>query len=56
MRIDLLELSQIIDKSELQKELHCINEKYKFKLTLDLWCDFINEMKPIENGQMELFT
>lgn len=56
MRIDLLELSQIIDKSELQKELHYINEKYKFKLTLDLWCDFINEMKPIENGQMELFT
>ncbi|MBK8445013.1 MAG: hypothetical protein IPL35_17145 [Sphingobacteriales bacterium] len=56
MRIDLLELSQIIDKSELQKELNYINEIYNFNLTLDLWCDFINEMKPIENGQMELFA
>lgn len=56
MRIDLLELSQIIDKSELQKELNYINEIYNFNLTLDLWYDFINEMKPIENGQMELFA
>lgn len=56
IRIDLLELSQIIDKSELQKELNYINEIYNFNLTLDLWCDFINEMKPIVNGQKELFT
>ncbi len=56
MRIDLLELSQIINKSELQKELNNINEIYNFNLTLDMWCDFINEMKPIENGQMELFA
>lgn len=56
MRIDLLELSQIIDKSELQKELNYLNEIYNFNLTLDLWYDFINEMKPIENGQMELFA
>jgi len=56
MRIDLLALSQIIDKSVLQKELNYINEIYNFNLTLDLWCDFINEMKPIVNGQKELFT
>jgi hypothetical protein len=56
MRIDLLELSQIIDKSELKKELNNINSTYNFNLTLDLWCDFINEMKPIESGQMELFA
>ncbi|MBD3724881.1 MAG: hypothetical protein IE891_08935 [Flavobacteriaceae bacterium] len=56
MRIDLLELSQIIDKSELQKELNYLNEIYNFNLTLDLWYDFINEMKPIKNGQMELFA
>jgi hypothetical protein len=56
MRIDLLELSQIFDKLELQKELNSINEIYNFNITLDLWCDFINEMKPIVNGQMELFV
>ncbi|MCB0515731.1 MAG: hypothetical protein KDD49_06675 [Bacteroidetes bacterium] len=56
MRIDLLELSQIIDKLELQKELNYINETYNFNLTLDLWGDFINEMTSIESGQMELFA
>lgn len=56
MRIDLLKLSQIIDKSVLQKELNYINDIYNFNLTLDLWGNFINEMKPIENGQLELFV
>jgi len=56
MRINLLELSQLIDKSELQNELNYINSKYNFNLTLDLWYDFINEMTPIQSGQMELFT
>lgn len=56
MRIDLLELAQTIDKFKLQKELNYINETYDFNLTLDLWCNFINEMKPIESGQMELFA
>ena len=45
-----------IDKSELQNQLNYINSKYNFNLNLDLWCDFINEMKPIESGQMELFA
>lgn len=56
MRIDLLELAQTIDKSALQKELNYINKTYNFNLTLDLWCNFINEMTPIESGQMELFA
>lgn len=56
MRIDLLELAQTIDKSVLQKEINYINKKYNFNLNLDLWYDFINEMKPIESGQMELFA
>lgn len=56
MRIDLLELSQIIDKSELQRELNYINETYNFNLTLDFWCDFIKEMTPIQSGQTELFA
>jgi len=56
MRIDLLELAQTLDKSELQNELNYINSTYNFNLTLDLWCGYINKMKPIESGQMELFT
>lgn len=56
MRIDLLKLAQTFDKFELQNELNYINSTYNFNLTLDLWGDFILEMKPIESGQMELFT
>lgn len=56
MRIDLLKLAQVINRSELQKELNFINENYGYKLTLDLWSDFINEMAPIQSGQTELFA
>lgn len=56
MRIDLLELAQTLDKSELQNELNYINSTYNFNLTLNLWCDFINEMKPIGSGQTQLFA
>jgi hypothetical protein len=56
MRIDLLELAQTIETSELQNELNYINETYNFNLTLNLWCDFINEMTPIQNGQVQLFA
>jgi len=55
MRIDLLELSKQIDKTDLQTELVTLNEKYKFNLTLDLWDSFINEMTPVNNRQMALF-
>jgi hypothetical protein len=56
MRIDLLELGKQIDKADLQTELDTLNEKYKFSLTLDLWDSFINEMTPVNNGQMAMFA
>lgn len=56
MRIDLLELAKQIDKTDLQKELETLNEKYKFNLTLGLWDSFINEMTPVNNGQMAMFA
>lgn len=55
MRIDLLELAKQIDKTDLKTELDTLNEKYKFNLTPDLWGNFINEMTPVNNGQMALF-
>lgn len=56
MRIDLLELAKQIDKADLQTELDTLNEKYKLNLTLDLWDSFINEMTPVNNGQMAMFA
>jgi len=56
MRIDLLELAKQIDKTDLQTELETLNEKYKFNLTLNWWDSFINEMIPVNNGQMAMFA
>jgi len=56
MRIDLLKLAKTIDKSELLRELNYLNITYNFDLTLDLWFDFIEEMTPIQSGQIELFA
>lgn len=56
MRIDILELSKQIGKADLQTELETLNKKYQFNLTLDLWDSFINEMTPVNNGQMAMFT
>lgn len=56
MRIDLLELAKKIDKTDLQTELETLNVKYNFNLTLDLWDSFINEMTPVNNGQMAMFA
>lgn len=56
MRIDLLELSKQIGKADLQTELEMLNEKYQFNLTLGLWDSFINEMTPVNNGQMAMFA
>ena len=55
MRIDLAELAKRIDKEVLQSELETLNKKYNLNLTLNLWDDFIDEMTPINNGQMTMF-
>jgi hypothetical protein len=56
MRIDLLELGKKINKQDLSKELHKLNEKYKLDLTLALWDSFIEEMTPVKEMQMTLFV
>jgi len=56
MRIDLLELAKTIDKENLQTELNHLNEKYTLSLTLQLWHNFLTEMKPVNNGQITMFA
>ena len=56
MRIDLLELAKTIDKQNIQTELNQLNDKYKLCLTLALWDNFLNEMIPVNNGQIAVFT
>ncbi len=45
MRIDLLELAKAIDIQYLENELNRFNELYNFRLTLELWEDFLIEMQ-----------
>jgi hypothetical protein len=56
MRIDLLKLAKNSNIQDLETELNKLNEMYKFSLTLDIWDSFLNEMKPVNNGQIEMFT
>jgi hypothetical protein len=56
MRIDLLQLAKSINKKDLKSELYKLNEKYKLNLTLDLWDEFLKEMKPVNDGQLALFA
>lgn len=56
MRIDLLTLSQKIDLEELKLELKKVNDIYNLNITLNLWENFISKMKPINDGQLEMFN
>ncbi len=56
MRIDLLKLATTTDKKYLETKIQKLNEMYCFNLTLSLWDSFIDEMKPVNDGQIELFA
>ncbi len=56
MRIDLLELAKNINKHDLKTELNRLNEMYKLALTLNLWGKFLNEMTPLNTGQIAMFA
>ncbi len=56
MRIDLLELANTIDRNYLELELKRLNEVYNLNLKLSLWNNFMAEMSPVKNKQVELFA
>ena len=56
MRIDLLELANIIDDNYIETELLRLNKMYNLSLNLSLWEYFIDEMKPANNQQIDLFA
>jgi hypothetical protein len=56
MRIDLLQLANNSNKQNLKTELKRLNEMYKLSLTLDLWDNFLNEMTPVNDGQIAMFA
>ncbi len=56
MRIDLLKLAKNSNVDELKFEVEKLNNLYNLKITLNLWKNYLNEMKPINSGQLEMFA
>ena len=56
MWIDFLEIANLIQEEEISNQITFLNEKYNFKLKLDLWDTFLEEMKPINDYQLLLFS
>lgn len=49
MRIDLFKIAQLVDKNSISQELKLFNSENNFNITLDLWSDFICQMKATKN-------
>ena len=56
MRIDLLKLAKNSNVDELKFEVEKLNNLYNLKITLNLWKNYLNEMKPVNSGQLEMFA
>ena len=56
MRIDLLKLAKNINVDELKFEIEKLNNLYNLNITLKLWKNYLNEMTPINSGQLEMFA
>ena len=55
MRIDLLKLVMQFSELNIKEEIDELNRKYNLNVQLDKWDEYINEMKPLQIGQMVLF-
>lgn len=55
MRLDLLNLSVIIPRNEIEEQLVFLNDKYSFDINLSQWESFINEMTPKKEKQLTIF-
>jgi hypothetical protein len=55
MRLDLLNLSVIIPRNEIEEQLVFLNDKYSFDIDLSQWESFISEMTPKKEKQLTIF-
>lgn len=55
MRLDLLKLSQLITKQEIEEQIIILNNKYDLNVDYTKWSSFVEEMKPEKEKQMKLF-
>jgi hypothetical protein len=55
MRIDLLNIANIIEKKEIKEQIIYLNNKYGLSIDLSQWNRFIKEMTPVKEKQLTIF-
>ncbi len=55
MRLDLLNLANVISRTEIEEQINFINNKYNLDINLSQWDSFINEMTPKKEKQLTIF-
>jgi len=56
MRLDMQKIAFLIDKIDLEEQILFMNEKYNIKISIFFWDEFIREMNPLKEKQMNLFN
>lgn len=55
MRLDLLNLANLISRTEIEEQIIFLNDKYSLDINLSHWESFINEMTPKKDKQLTIF-
>lgn len=55
MRLDLLNLANLISRTEIEEQIIFLNDKYSLNINLSHWKSFIDEMTPKKEKQLTLF-
>ncbi len=55
MRLDLLNLANVISRTEIEEQIIFLNDKYSLDINLSQWESFINEMTPKKEKQLTIF-
>ncbi|MDD3663996.1 MAG: SAM-dependent methyltransferase [Bacteroidales bacterium] len=55
MRLDLLNLANLISRTEIEEQIIFLNNKYGLDINLSHWDNFINEMTPKKEKQLTIF-
>jgi hypothetical protein len=55
MRLDLLNLANVISQTEIDEQIIFLNDKYSLNINLSQWDSFINEMTPKKEKQLTIF-
>jgi hypothetical protein len=56
MRIDLHKLSNQLSLDEFKQEIESLNKQYSLNATPDNWNSFVDQLRPVQSGQIEMFA